>query len=198
MPEKKGLEDIIAGQSSITFLDGHKAKMLYRGYDIVGGIAEKSSFEEICYLLWYGELPNKAQLDDIRKKLASERDIPVELIDFMKSMPKATPMEALRTLVSILSHYDKEANDNSKDADIRKAIRLTSKIATISANIQRMWQGKDFMYPSKDMGYAEDFLYMINGKRPSKEDAKIFDACLILHADHEFNASTFTARVVAS
>lgn len=198
MPDKKGLEDIIAGQSSITFLDGHKAKMLYRGYDIVGGIAEKSSFEEICYLLWYGELPTKTQLDEMKGKLASERDIPEELIDVMKRMPKTAPMEALRTLVSILSHYDKEANDNSKDANIRKAIRLTSKIATISANIQRMWQGKGFMRPSKDMGHAENFLYMLNGKTPGKEDAKIFDTCLILHADHEFNASTFTARVVAS
>lgn len=198
MTEKKGLEDVIAGQSSITFLDGRRAKMLYRGYDIVEGIADKSSFEEICYLLWHGELPTKSQLDDIKKKLASERDIPEELIDVMKRMPKTAPMEALRTLVSILSHYDSEANDNSREANIRKAIRLVSKISTIAANIQRIWQGKEFIKPSKDTGYAENFLYMINGKQPSKEDAKIFDTCLILHADHEFNASTFTARVVAS
>ncbi len=197
MQEKKGLEDVIAGQSSITFLDGHKAKMLYRGYDI-GSIARESSFEEICYLLWHGELPKKGELDEFRAMMAKERDIPEGMKTMMREMPRTSPMEALRCLISVLSLYDPEANDNSPEADLRKAIRLTSKVATISANMQRIWLGQPFMNPSKEFSYSENFLYMLHGKKPSQDDARILDTCLILHADHEFNASTFAARIAAS
>lgn len=197
MADKKGLEDVIAGESSITFLDGHRAKMLYRGYDIAG-LASMATFEEICYLLWHGQLPNGAQLAELRKKMATERSIPKEMADELGILAGRSPMETLRTLVSLLSLYDHEANVNSPEANIRKAIRLTSKIATITANMQRIWSDKAFIQPLAELSHAENFLYMLHGKKPSQEDARIFDACLTIHADHEFNASTFAVRVAAS
>ena len=195
---KAGLEDIIAGESSICFIDGNKGILAYRGYNI-HELATNSSFEETCHLLWFGKLPKKAELEDTTKKLATSRAIPQQVIDFMKTLPKkALPMEVLRTTVSMLSMFDSEAEDMSPEANLRKAIRLTAQTGTLVTAFHRIRNGKDVVAPRQDLGYAANFAYMLNGTPPDDTMTKALDIALILHADHEWNASTFAGRVTAA
>src|SRR3954470_1133743 len=195
---KAGLEDIIAGESGICYIDGVKGILAYRGFNI-HELATNSTFEETCYLLWFGRLPKQAELDDISKTLSSSRAIPQQVIDSMKAMPKkALPMEVLRTSISMLSMYDAEAEDMSPEANLRKAIRLTAQTATIVTAFHRIRGGLEPVAPRPDLSHAANFAYMLNAALPNDTIAKALDIALILHADHEWNASTFAARVTAA
>jgi citrate synthase len=194
----KGLEGVVAANSGICYIDGEAGVLAYRGVDI-HELAEKSTFEETCYLLWFGRLPNRAELDDLKKKLSAERKMDPAIYDMMTRIPKtATPMEVLRTAVSALSFYDKEAEAIDHDANVRKAIRLTSQLAMIVAGWDRIRKGKPVTPPDPSLSHAANFLLMLNGEKPTQTAEKALDVALILHADHELNASTFAARVTAA
>jgi citrate synthase len=197
-PAKAGLEDVVVSTSDICFIDGDKGRLLYRGYDIDDLVAH-STFEEVTYLLWYGALPTKKELDAHNKTLAASRRLPPKMIDLLRALPrKTTPMEVLRTGVSALSAFDPDAADNSRDATLRKSIRLTAQMPTIVAAWERIRRGRPVIPPNPRMNLAANFLYMLTGKKPTDLAAKTFDVALIMHADHEFNASTFAARVTAA
>jgi len=192
-----GLRDIVAAPSRICFIDGEKGILVYDGYDI-HQLAQNSTFEEVVYLLWNGRLPKRAELDELNSMLVANRSLPAEIIAMMKAFPKdVVPMSALRTVVSALSFYDPDRHDNSMESSRRKAIRLIAQIATIVAAIQRIRNGHEPLDPKPELSHAANFLYMMNGREPLDVEAKAFDIALILHADHEFNASTFAARVTA-
>lgn len=194
---KAGLEDVVATDSTVCFVDGKEGRLLYQGYDI-HDLAEHSSFEEVVYLLWFGRLPNKAELDTINRELRINRKLPDDVVKLMKQLPKkALPMEVLRTIVSLLSMYDPDADDNGREAAIRKAIRLTAQMPTIVAYWDNIRNGKETVAPLEDCSLAANFLYLLKGKKPDEMSAKSLDIALILHADHELNASTFAARVAA-
>ncbi|HWX53408.1 MAG TPA: citrate synthase [Verrucomicrobiae bacterium] len=194
----KGLEDVVAARSGVCYIDGEAGVLAYRGIDI-HELAEKSTFEETCYLLWLGKLPTRAELADLTKKLAAERKMDQAIFDLMGRVPKtATPMEVLRTAVSALSFYDSEAEKVDHDANMHKSIRLTSQIAMIVAGFDRIRKGKSVIAPDPTLSHAANFLLMLNGQKPSATAEKALDVALILHADHEFNASTFAARVTSS
>jgi 2-methylcitrate synthase len=198
-PLKAGLEDVIVSSSEICFIDGHKGRLLYRGYDVDDLVAH-STFEEVVYLLFQGKLPTQKELDAHNKALAStaNRKLPPKLIAMLKLFPKkTTPMEILRTGVSALSAFDPDAADNSREGTLRKAMRLTAQMPTLVAAWERIRRGKAPVAPNARLNLAANFLYMLSGKKPSPLAAKTFDVALILHADHEFNASTFAARVTA-
>src|SRR5499427_3806932 len=164
---KAGLEDVIAGESSICYIDGNKGILAYRGYNI-HELATNSTFEETCYLLWFGRLPKQPELDDLSRKLASSRAVPQQVIDAMKALPKtALPMEVLRTTVSMLSMYDSEAEDMSPEANLRKAIRLTAQTATIVTAFHRIRNGQEPVAPRADLSHAGNFAYMLNGTPPN-------------------------------
>src|SRR5213594_1364280 len=195
---KAGLEDVIAGESGICYIDGEKGVLAYRGYNI-HELATNSTFEETCHLLWFGRLPKQAELNDTTKKLTSARAIPQQVIDFMKTVStKALPMEVLRTTVSMLSMFDPETEDMSPEANLRKAIRLTAQTATLVTAFDRIRNGKDPVAPRADLSHAANFAYMLNGTLPNETMTKALDIALILHADHELNASTFAGRVTAA
>ena len=195
---KAGLEDAVVATSEICFIDGKEGRLLYRGYDI-DDLAAHSSFEEVVYLLWNGALPTKKELDRHVQALAAARRLPPKLHAILKSLPrKTTPMEVLRTGVSALSAFDPDAADNSREATLRKAIRLTAQMPTLVAAWERIRRGKDPVSPTPRLSLAANFLYMLSGKKPDDLAVKTFDVALILHADHEFNASTFAARVTAA
>lgn len=192
-----GLRDVVAAPSRICFIDGEKGILIYGGYDI-HQLAENSNFEEVVFLLWNGRLPNKAELDDLNKQLAANRALPSEIISLIKSFPQtAVPMDSLRTAVSALAFFDPDKGNNSPEARQRQAVRLTAQVATVVAAIDRIRNGKEPVAPRTDLSHAGNFLYMLNDKEPSDVETKAFDIALILHADHEFNASTFAARVTA-
>lgn len=194
----KGLEGIVAASSSICYIDGEAGVLAYRGIDI-HDLAERSTFEETCYLLWYGKLPTRSELDGLNRQLAAERKVDPAVIELMRNLPRtAIPMEVLRTAVSALSPYDPDAEKMDHAANVRKAIRLTSQIATIVAAYDRIRKGKDVVQPDPSLSHAGNFLLMLNGERPSPTAQKALDVALILHADHELNASTFAARVIAA
>ncbi len=196
---KKGLEDIIAATSSICFIDGKQGRLIYCGYDIHDLV--NATFEEVAYLLYSGRLPNARELEEFKVDLAAKRRLPKEVLEFLKTIPSTvTPMEALRTAVSELGLYEPDANAEATDleASRRKAMRLLSQTATIVAADDRIRHGKDPVSPRADLGHAANFLYMLTGEDPDPEIVRIFDICLILHADHELNASTFSARVTAA
>jgi citrate synthase len=194
----KGLEGVVAATSGICYIDGDAGVLAYRGIDI-HELAEKSTFEETCYLLWFGHLPRKAELADLGQKLAAERKLDPAIYNMMRGLPKtATPMEVLRTAVSALSFYDSEAEKIDHDANVRKAIRLTSQIAMIVAGFDRIRKGKNVVDPDPSLSHAANFLLQLNGEKPSSTAEKALDVALILHADHELNASTFAARVTAA
>src|SRR5690606_13812978 len=195
---KAGLEDIVALRSEICFIDGQRRRLVYRGYDI-GEFIGKATFEEVVYLLWYGELPTQARLGALREQVAAAQDLPRELIDLIRTFPRdAEPMSVLRTAVSALGVVDPDANKNDRDASLRKAVRLVARIPMIIAYHARLREGREPVPPRSDLGLAANFLLMLRGTEPDELDTSILDACLILHADHELNASTFTARTVAS
>ena len=199
-PMKAGLEDVVVSPSEICFIDGHKGRLVYRGFD-VDELVTHSNFEEVTYLLWYGKLPTRKELDRHVKALSStaSRKLPPKLISMLKLLPKkTTPMEVLRTGISALSAFDPDAADNSREATLRKTIRLTAQMPTLVAAWDRIRRGKPPVGPNPRLSLAGNFLYMMSGKKPTPLATKTFDVALILHADHEFNASTFAARVTAA
>jgi citrate synthase len=194
----KGLEGIVAANSGICWIDGETGVLAYRGIDI-HELAEKSSFEETTYLLWFGRLPNQAELDEFTKRLAEARTLDPKMIDMLRGFPRsATPMEVLRTAVSALSFYDPEESDNQHDANVSKSFRLTAQIAMLVAIYDRLRKGKTVIEPDPLLSHSANFLWMLNGEKPSETATKTLDVALILHADHELNASTFAARVIAA
>ena len=194
---KAGLEDVVATSSSICFLDGDRGVLAYRGYDI-HDLARFATFEEVCYLLWHGRLPSRAELGDLQSQLAAARALPESIIRLMKMLPPTDAMDALRTLTSALGHYDADAHDNSQRAAYRKSVRLTAQIASLVATWGRMQQGGNAVTPDPAMGHAASFLYLLTGTRPTATSIRAMDIALTLHADHELNASTFAARVAAA
>lgn len=192
-----GLRGVVAAQSSIGDVNGEQGILIYQGYDI-HDLAEHSTFEEVVYLLWNGRLPTQSELDDHINKLRANYAVPDSVITLMKQFPSdADPMDVLRTAVSTLDFYDKDGHKTDRETATRVAIRLTGQIGTIAAAWDRIRNGKDVVSPDPQLSIAENFLYMLRGEKPDAEEARMFDICLILHADHELNASTFTTRVVA-
>jgi 2-methylcitrate synthase len=197
---KAGLEDAVVSTSEICFIDGQKGRLLYRGFD-VDDLAAQSTFEEVIYLLWHGHLPTRKELDAHVKALSAtaNRRLAPKIISMLRLFPKkTTPMEILRTGVSALSAFDPEAGDNSREATLRKSLRLTAQMPTLVAAWERIRRGKPPVAPNPKLTLAGNFLYMLSGKKPTPLATKTFDVALILHADHEFNASTFAARVTAA
>ena len=194
----KGLEGIVATTSKICYIDGDRGVLAYRGIDI-HELAEHSSFEETCYLLWFGKLPTRAELDELRQKLAAERKLDPAIITLLRNAPRtALPMDVLRTAVSALSFYDPDDKNNDHNANVAKAIRLTSQIAMIVAAYDRIRKGRPVVESDRSLSHAANFLLLLNGTRPSQTAERALDIALILHADHELNASTFAARVTAA
>jgi 2-methylcitrate synthase len=194
---KAGLEDVVAASSAICYLDGQHGVLAYRGYDI-HDLADHATFEEVCHLLWHGRLPNKAELGELQSQLAVARPLPEGILRLMHSLPAAPAMDALRTLVSALSHFDPGANDMSPEGRYRTSVRLTAQLGSIVATYGRLAAGGGSIAPDPALGHAANFHYMLTGNRPSTLAARALDVALILHADHEFNASTFVGRVAAA
>jgi citrate synthase len=194
----KGLEGVVATTSKICYIDGDNGVLAYGGIDI-HELADKSNFEETCYLLWHGRLPSATELKELRQRLASERKLDPAIINFLREAPKdAAPMDVLRTVVSALGLYDPDRSNNAHDANVSKAIRLTSQIAMIVAAYDRIRKGKNVVQPDPSLSHAANFLLLLSGERPSATAERALDIALILHADHELNASTFAARVTAA
>ena len=195
---KGGLEDVIAATSAICDIIGPQGKLTYRGIDI-HDLARNSSFEETTYLLWFGSLPTKEALHQFSAELASHRALPTEVLTLMKDFPRnATPMDALRTALSALAFYDPQAHDSSREANVAKALRVTAQIATIVAAYEQIRRGREPIEPDRAGSHAENFLRMLFGAEPDALFVRAMDLALILHADHELNASTFAARVTAA
>ncbi len=193
----KGLEGIIANSTSLSDVLGKEGVLIYAGYDI-NELAGKATYEEIVYLLWHGALPNRVELDELKAKLRSERELPRGLVDFIKSTPRnANPMDVMRTAVSMLGLYDSGLSDEDsrQNADHRRAISITAKIGVIAAYFHRARQGLELPKIRDDLSEAAHFLYLLNGTEPSPEAEKTLDVAYVLHADHGMNASTFSARV---
>ncbi|AEJ44248.1 citrate synthase [Alicyclobacillus acidocaldarius] len=195
---KAGLEDVVSNTSEICFLDGKQGRLLYYGYDIHDLVDGGASFEEVVYLLWHGDLPNQSQLKAFTEELARERALAEPVLDLLKRLPKdANAMAVLRTAVSFLGLYDPDDGDESLEANYRKAARLVAKIPTIVTSFERIRQGLDPVEPDPSLSAAANFFYLLRGTKPSEFEEKAFNTALILHADHELNASTFSARVTA-
>jgi citrate synthase len=194
---KAGLEDVVAATSAICYLDGERGVLAYGGYDI-HDLARGSTFEETSYLLWHGRLPNRAELGDLRSAFAAARPLPEAAVRLMRAIPRADAMDALRTLTSALAHYDPDVAEHSPAANLRKAIRLTAQVGSLVATWGRLESGGGPIAPDPALSHAANFLYMLTGRRPSATAERAFDVALVLHADHELNASTFAARVAAA
>jgi citrate synthase len=196
--EVRGLEDVVAADSSICYIDGARGILSYRGIDI-HDLAANSTFEEVCFLLWAGRLPRREELEVTRAAIARERSVPRELLSLLATLARtAKPMDALRTAVSALADADPDASDMSEAANRRKAVRLTGQLGTLVAAYHRLRQGKAVVPPDPGRAHADDFLRMVNGETARSAAVRALDIALILHADHEFNASTFAARVTAA
>jgi citrate synthase len=194
----KGLEGVVAASSSICWIDGDAGVLSYRGIDI-HELAERSTFEEVTYLLWFGSLPTRAQLEAFSHQLAAARHLPPQIIEFLRFVPQnATPMEVLRSAVSLLSIYDPDEKDCSHEANLRKSYRLMSQMAMITAVFDRIRKGKRIIESDSALGHTANFLWMLTGEQPSPTAIHALDVALILQADHELNASTFAARVIAA
>lgn len=192
-----GLRGVVAAQSSIGDVNGEQGILIYQGYDI-HDLAEHSNFEEVVYLLWNGRLPNESELTELRAAIAANFEIPTAIVEMLKSFPKdADPMDVLRTSVSALDFYDANGHATDRENATNSAVKLTAQIGTIVAAWDRIRNGKEVVAPDATLSIAENFLYMLRGEKPSADEARMFDICLILHADHELNASTFTTRVVS-
>jgi citrate synthase len=194
---KAGLEDIVATSSSICFIDGDRGILAYRGFDI-HDLAPKATFEEVCYLLWHGRLPNRSELGELQSQFAADRPLPDGVVRLVRALPPGEAMDILRTGASALSHYDRDAHDNSPAANYRKAVRLTAQMGSLVAAIGRIEANQQPIDPDPVMGFAANFLYQLTGRRPDALAVRAMDCALILHADHELNASTFAARVAAA
>jgi len=192
-----GLRGVVAAQSAIGDVNGEQGILIYQGYDI-HDLAEHSTFEEVIFLLWNGRLPKSDELADLKAKISANYDAPAQVIELMKLFPKdGDPMDVLRTAVSALDFYDEGAHDTTRDGAMTAAIKLTAQIGTLVAAWERIRSGKEIVAPDKSLNIAENFLYMFHGKKADADEARMFDIALILHADHELNASTFTTRVIA-
>ena len=192
-----GLKDVVAAESAICYIDGERGVLAYCGYD-VHDLVHAATFEEVCFLLWHRCLPSRAELGDLRSAFASAQALPEGILRMFRTLPPGNAMDALRTLLSALVHYDAEADASSPDASYRKAVRLTAQIGSLVATYGRMTLGGASIEPDPALGLAENFLLMLKGVRPSKLEAHALDVAFILHADHELNASTFAARVTAA
>ena len=193
-----GLEDVIAGSSGICYIDGDKGILAYRGIDI-HELADNSTFEEVTYLLWFGKLPTRSELHEFNLWLVRERKLDAQIISLIRQAPKhALPMDVLRSIVSSLALFDPEERANDAGANLRKSIRLTSQLAMIVAAYDRIRKGKPLIEPDRSLSHAGNFLLMLNGELLSETATRALDIALILHADHEWNASTFAARVTAA
>ena len=192
-----GLEGVIATSSKICYLDGERGVLAYCGYDI-HDLARSATFEEVCYLLWHRRLPTRAELGDQQTELARARPLPEPIVRMMRSLPVGHTMDAVRTLVSALAHHDPDAGDDAPAASMRKAVRLTAQVGTLVATLGRLAAGGAPLQPDPVLGHAANFLYVLRGERPSALAGRAFDVALILHADHELNASTFAARIAAA
>ncbi|RFU67737.1 citrate synthase [Bacillus sp. V59.32b] len=194
MSVTKGLEGIVATTSSISSIIDDT--LTYAGYDI-DDLAENATFEEVIYLLWHRTLPNRGQLAELTKQLAENASLPDEVLEHFKTYPigKVHPMAALRSAISLLGLYDDEADEMNEEANYRKAIRLQAKIPSIVTAFARVRKGLEPVAPRTDLSFAANFLYMLSGKEPTAIEEEAFNKALVLHADHELNASTFTARV---
>ncbi len=194
----KGLANTIAAESEMSFIDGQRGVLEYVGIDI-DALARHSTFEETVYLLWNRRLPTRAELDAFTAQLRKEYDLPPQLWEMVRNLPKdAKPMHALRTLVSALSLVDPEADDDSEEANERKSVRLLAKTPALIAAFDRHRKGKEFVRPDANLSIAANFLNMLNGQAPTDAMTRALDICLILHADHGLNASTFAGRVTIS
>ena len=196
-----GLRGVVAASSSIGDVNGEKGELIYQGVNI-HDLATKSTFEEVVFLLWNGRLPKRPELDELRKNLAASYELPGDIIDLIKALSErvpqtADPMDRLRTIVSALAMFDEECRDLSRAASIRVATRLTARFPTIVAALERSRNHQEIIPPKPELSIATNFLYMLKGEMPDEFDAHVLDVALILQADHELNASTFTARVVA-
>lgn len=196
--QSKGLEGIVIADTKLSRVQGDIGRLTYAGYDI-NDLAKNASFEEIVFLLWYKKLPNAVELSRFRQTLVDDMSLPASELEAMKRFPtNAHPMAVLRTAVSALGLYDPAAEDNSQDANVRKAMRLTAKMPTIVAAWARIREGKEPVAPRDDLGLAENFLYMLKGHEPTPTEVEAINVYLVLLADHGMNASTFTSRVVTS
>jgi len=194
----EGLRDVVVANTSICIIDGAEGSLRYRGID-VGEFARHSTYDETAYLLWFGELPTRAQLEKLSSRLVEQRELDWGIRSVIEALPKTMqPMEALRTVVSVLPSSDPQANDYHYDANIDKAIRMTAKFPTIVAYYQRHLNDLEFATPNPELSHAANFLYMLHGQEPTPLEAKTMDLALVLMAEHGFNASTFAARVTAS
>ena len=192
-----GLRGVVAAQSAIGDVNGEKGILIYQGYDI-HDLAEHSTFEETIFLLWNGRLPQARELEDLIHRFQSNYAVPDEILEMMQTFPKdANPMDVLRTSVSALGFYDKEGHGTDRETAVRTATKLTAQIGTLVAAWERIRSGQTIIAPDTTLSIAENFLYMLRGTRVEADEAHMFDVALILHADHELNASTFTTRVVA-
>jgi citrate synthase len=205
---KAGLEDTVATSSAICYLDGDRGVLAYCGYDI-HELARHATFEEVSFLLWHRRLPTRAELGDLQSQLAAARALPEGVLRLLRSLPLDGPpggsgrgagdgMDVLRTLTSALGHYDPDADDRSPAASYRKAVRLTAQLGTIVATMGRLRAGGGAIAPDPVLGHAANFLYLLSGERPGALATRALDVALVLHADHELNASTFAARVAAA
>ena len=194
----KGLDNVYVMESKICFIDGEASKLFYRGYSIED-LAQHSTFEETAYLLIYGTLPNKRQLEDFKKQISSQRSLESGLLQLIRSFPIASdPMDVLRTAVSALALYDQEPTTDKIEERIDKAVRILGKAPTIIAAFDRFRNRREPIPPQPDLNHAANFLQMLTGKTPDPYDAQVMDVALILHAEHEMNASTFSCTVTAS
>jgi citrate synthase len=195
---KEGLQDIVAASSSICYIDGDRGVLSYRGIDI-HELAEKSTFEEVCYLLWFGRLPLARELTTLTKEMGRSRALPEEICDLLRMFPKdANPMDVLRTAVSALAFYDPDRESATPEANLMKSYRLTGQVASIVAATDRIRKGLSVISPDPQLRHAANFIQMLTGRKPGATAERALDVALILHADHEFNASTFAARVTAA
>lgn len=192
-----GLRGVVAAQSAIGDVNGEQGILIYQGYDI-HDLAEHSTFEEVIFLLWNERLPKADELADLKAKLSANYEAPAQVIELMKQFPKdGDPMDVLRTAVSMLDFYDEGAHETTREGAMTAAIKLTAQIGTLVAAWERIRTGKELVAPDTSLSIAENFLYMFHGKKADADEARMFDIALILHADHELNASTFTTRVIA-
>jgi citrate synthase len=193
---RRGLKDVYFDRSRVCFIDGRAGELRYRGYSI-HDLAQHSTFEETCFLLLKGELPSKSDLEKFIAALKSSRTLPKEILEIIKAIQKAHPVDVLRTAVSALAAFDPETHDKSPEATLRKGMRLTSQVPMIVAAHEHIRNGRAPVAPDPALGHAANFLWMLQGKRPGADAAKLMDTDMILHAEHGSNASSFAARVVA-
>jgi citrate synthase len=196
-PIARGLKNVVVDTTALCKIDGEAGRLSYRGYDI-HDLAERSTFEEVAYLLWHGDLPNASRLEQLKAQLAAARELPAGVIDVIRTVSASHPMDVLRTAVSALAAFDPDADDMSAEANLAKSVRLTAQAPAIIAAHERIRNGKEPVPPDPNLSLAANFLYTLHGSRPEEQAARAIDVDLILHAEHGSNASSFAARVTAS